>query len=116
MNLLVTPVLAEVSDKMNSWPTLTAWIIGISVASAVSIRKRRWIAIVPGLFALLWSWGAYDLLSDRFMKEAVIVELGLSYILIQFIPLTVFLTFLLIEMKRPNQPPETRPTSRPVSA
>jgi len=104
MRSLFSPILAEVADKMNSWPTEIAWMVGISLASVVALRRRSWLAVIPGLFALLWSWGAYDILTDRFMRPAVIAELGLSYILIQFLPLIVFVAFFVPAIrKRPNQ-------------
>jgi hypothetical protein len=108
MSALFSPILAEVADKMNSWPTEVAWMVGISLASVVALRRRSWLAVIPGLFALLWTWGAYDILANRFMRPAVIAELGLSYILIQFLPLIVFVVFFVRAIKkRPNQSPES---------
>jgi hypothetical protein len=110
MHALFVPILAEVADKMNSWPALAAWLAGISIASAVALRRRSWLAIIPGLFALLWTWSAYDILTARFMRPAVIAELGLCYILVQFLPLLTFVVSSAIEIKkRPNQTPEPTP-------
>ena len=107
MHAQFAPFLAEVSDKMNSWPVVIAWVAGISAASVVALRKRSWLAIIPGLLALLWAWGACDILADRFMRPAVVVELGMPYILIGFIPLAVFAVFLLLGMKSsPNKRPD----------
>ena len=105
MNTLAVLILAEVSDKMNSWPTIIAWMVLVSAASVITIRRRSWLAVIPGFFAVLWAWSAFDILTDRFMRPAVIAELGLSYILIEFLPLTVFVAFGIIERKKkPNQP------------
>ncbi|MBK8477052.1 MAG: hypothetical protein IPL39_12370 [Opitutaceae bacterium] len=108
--------LAEVSDKMNSWPALIAWVAGISAASVVALRKRSWLAAIPGLLALLWAWGACDIVADRFMRPAVITELGMSYILIEYVPLAVFLVLLLIRTKKsPNQRPDGTAAKAPPS-
>ncbi len=116
MRALFVPILAEVADKMNSWPAEVAWTVGISIASIVALRRRSWLAVIPSLFALLWTWGAYDIVADRFMRPAVIAELGVSYILIQFLPLVVFVVFFAIEIKKgPNQSSQRNAMARAFS-
>jgi hypothetical protein len=116
MIMLATLIFAEVADKMNSWPAVVAWVVLISAASVITIRRRSWLAVIPCLLAIFWALVGYGILSDRFIRPAVIAELGLSYILIEFLPLIVSVAFGVIEMKkRPNQSLQRNASTRSVS-
>jgi hypothetical protein len=103
---LMTPVLAEISDKMLSWPALLAWTSGLSAAAWLLARKKKWLVLIPLPLALLFAAGSIEEMRDPFFASAVIQELGYSYWIVSFVPLVAIIAAACIQ-KKPIQPPQT---------
>jgi ABC-type Co2+ transport system permease subunit len=87
-----SPILAEVSDKMMSLPTLIVWnVVLVLVARAVA-EKSRWFALIPFSLATVLALSALEELRDPFVGPAVIHELGYRYAALSFLPLIVVAT------------------------
>jgi hypothetical protein len=96
---LTTPVLAEISDKMLSWPALLAWSSVLSAAAWFLSRKKKWLVLVPLPLSLVFAAGSIEEMRDPFFAPAVIQELGYSYWIVSFTPLVAIIAAACIQRK-----------------
>lgn len=100
-------VLAEVSDKMMSWPILTLWSFGLVLLAWALSRKKKWRLVIPLPFAALLAFAMFEELHDPDVGPAVISELGYCYVALPFLPLLAIAVLLLSKNKKSNQSPES---------
>ena len=88
---------------MMSWPALWSWVIGITVLAWALIRKKKWFAVFPMPFALIFALGSIDTWRAPYIGPAVIHELGYFYLMLGFVPLISIIVLLCVVKKRANQ-------------
>jgi hypothetical protein len=93
------PILAEVNDKMMSFPTLVAWNVALIMLALVFAKKKRWLALLPCSFAFFLALGTFEELCDPFVGPAVIHELGFGYVTLSFLPLLAIMA-VVVSAKR----------------
>lgn len=103
------PLLAEISDKMPTVPTLwmfDLFVAGIVLAFAVGLSLiRRWahLILIPLAAWWAWSWLAEYVGNDDW-RSVVSGEMGMRYIVHSvaagFLPLVAILTFTLYVFRR----------------
>ena len=72
------PVIAEVSDKMLSWPALIIWVIVLVGLTWVLGRRKKWLLLIPLPVAWLFASGPFDEMRDPNFGPAVVAELAQS--------------------------------------
>ena len=101
---LILPVLAEVGDKIPRLPVVFLWSAGISLLAWVLIRKRKWLAPLPGTIAVLFAFVATAEPRDEFVGPAIVQELGHGYAVLCYvassIPILVIAVLLPFRKKR----------------
>jgi hypothetical protein len=105
------PVIAEVSDKMLSWPALIIWVIVLVGLTWVLGRRKKWLLLIPLPVAWLFASGPFDEMRDPNFGPAVVAELGYSYWAVSIIPI-VAVSVVACLPKKPNQPPQPTPVNR----
>lgn len=106
---LPTPLMAEISDKMMSWPALVVLAVGLSVAAWLLSRKGKWLVLIPLPLALWLAAGAIEEIRDASLAPAVIQELGYSYWVTSFVPLVAVVVAAGASKKTPIQFREPAP-------
>jgi hypothetical protein len=86
---------------MMSFPALVAWTLGLVATAWTLMRRRKWLAVVPLPFAVLFASGAFDAARDPHIGPAIIHELGYTYVALGFVPLTEILVLVFILKKKP---------------
>lgn len=103
----MTPVLAEIADKMPTVPECAlinlAGMAFLLVSQFFIARFARWLRLLPALVASVWAYAtSSEFLSDHIMTEAIFDEMGSRYagevVLQGFIPVTVLV--LAMELER----------------
>ena len=115
------PVLAEISDKMPE--TAELWILAICMSTvAIGVcRWRRWLYCLAFPLTGLWAVGGYrEFIADIPFRNAVIIELGHTYltqaVITSWAPLTALLVhFTITQTKKPNQPLQRNASTGSVS-
>ena len=95
MRVSFPALVAEVSDKMMSFPTLLLWNAALIVAAWWLVRRSRWLALVPLCVAAIFALATLDELRDPHVGPAVIHELGYAYVALIFFPSVVVLALLI---------------------
>jgi hypothetical protein len=93
------PLLAEISDKMMSWPTLLGWNVGLIVLAWAIAKVARWLVVIPFLLAGVLALSAIDELRDRFVGPAVVHELGYGYVALSFLPV-IFVVVIAVRTRK----------------
>jgi len=96
---LPSSILAEVSDKMMSFPALIVWNVVLVLVAWVAAKKNRWLVLLPLSLAAILAFGAAEEYRDPFVGPAVIHELGYSYAALSFLPLYAVVTFTMRKKK-----------------
>lgn len=106
MRLTAPALLAEVSDKGMSFPSLLLWNAAIIVATWWLVGRSRWLVLIPLAVAAILALATVDELRDPHVGPALIHELGYSYFVLSFLPLAAVVSLFLIRRRvheaRPN--------------
>ena len=86
MLVSVPAFLAEVSDKMMSFPQLLLWNVGLIVVAWWLVRRSRWLVLIPLFMAAIFAVGTVDELRDPHVGPAVMHELGYPYVALSVLP------------------------------
>ena len=104
-------MLAEVSDKMMSFPTLVVWNIAFVLVTWALVKKSRWLALIPFPLATLFALGAIEEWRDPYIGPAVIGELGYGYLALDILPFCTVVTLAALKRKNANPAPAPQPAS-----
>ena len=112
-------ILAEVGDKVPRLPVVFMWSAFIALLAWALIRKKKWLAIIPGVLAGLFAVAATAETRDPFVGPAIVGELGYGYVGLCYfaaaIPIVVIVALLLRKETEPNQSSQRNAMARPIS-
>ena len=94
------PLLAEISDKEPS--VLKLWLVAavLSAASLLLGLWRRWLALIPAAFAVIWAVVVWSEVHDAIMSKAIQEELGTTYIAQAYVAILLPLAFIVLALFR----------------
>ena len=102
MRVSVPAFLAEVSDKMMSFPQLLLWNVGLIVAAWGLVRRSRWLVVIPPFVAAIFAVGMLEELRDPHIGPAMMHELGYPYVALSVLPFLA-VAALLVRGRKPDE-------------
>lgn len=86
---IASPALAEIADKEPSVGGMWAWALAVNVIALLleMVRPRLGLLMVP--LAALSAWAGYMELSDPYVGQAILRELGPSYVKMSYMIIAV---------------------------
>jgi hypothetical protein len=107
----MTPIFAEIADKMPTVPECAvvnlAAVAFLLVAQFYIARFARWLRLLPALLASFWAYAtSSEFLNDSVITEPIFHEMGSRYageiVLLCFIPVTVLALAMELERRWPT--------------
>ena len=95
MRVSFPPFVAEVSDRMMSFPAILLLHAVLIAAAWWLVRRSRWLVLIPLCVSAVFAFATLDELRDPHVGPAMLRELGYVYAALGFVPFVVVVALLI---------------------